>query len=241
MTDEGRRTVKMDAILSLIAGQGGEGVTDLLSFLTKRDLTAQEEPAVAAMCTGWIYSQMPSLMDKPYQETQIYDEWAGAQIKRLGENVSLPALPEEDLTKITSVLDTIADDKATVAEQAEAIAGLEGQVAELEPFKAQAEELEKKAADLEEKVAGLEGEVKELKATAAEFEGKLAVDENEINSTIQSIVSTALKNAVAAAPAGGAGGEAGEAVAEAAEAAEDAVPDTFGFGASGDDSDGFGF
>lgn len=239
MTDEGRRTVKMDAILSLIAGQGGEGVTDLLCFLTKRDVAPQEEAVVETLCTGWLCSQIPSLLDKPFKEGEIYSDWAGSQIKRLGDNVTLPPLPEGELAKVTSLLDTLAAQKAQVYEATTAASDLEAKVAELEPFKAKAAEMEKKAEGLADKVKDLEGQIKELKAKAAEFEGKLAVDEKDINDTIKSIVSTALKSLAAAAPA--AGGEAGGEAAAEAPAEEGGVPDTFGFGSSGDDSDGFGF
>jgi hypothetical protein len=74
----------------------------------------------------------------------------------------------------------------------------------------------------------------------AQFQGKLPVDEKEINSTIMDMVTKALKDAIKSVPlGGGGGGAAAEAAAE--EVAEEAGGDTFGFGGDAPAGDGFGF
>lgn len=243
MSEEARKVVKMEAVLGLIAGQNSDDVSDLLAFLTQRELSAQDEAIVAPLAKAWICSQHPQFMEDPYKSAAIYEDWVQKQIKRLGDNVSITPIPEDEMAGIGSVLDLIADQKATIAEQAEKIEELEAKVAELEPFV-------KKTADLEKKVEQLEGtveknntEISELKGQTAEFQGKLPVAESELNDTIKDIVTKALKDAVKAVPVGAAAGEAGEAAAEEAaeEETEGGVPDDFGFGASGSNNDGFGF
>ena len=247
MSDEGRRQVSMDTILALVAGKGGEDVTGLMSFLTGKDLDDFDTSAVAALVKGWLYKAVPKLMDSKLDESTTYDAWLKSEAKRLGaDNVSITPIPEADMTDIGGVLDKLAADKALAAEQAAKIGELEAAVAGLDPFKAKAEELEKKIAGLESKIEGLEGEKTELTQKVAEFSGKLPVAESEINDTIKDIVTKALKDAVASVPLGAAaGGEAAAAGGEATEAAASdsggGVPDSFGFGSSGDDSDGFGF
>jgi septal ring factor EnvC (AmiA/AmiB activator) len=204
-------------------------VGDLLGYLTGRELSAQEEGIVAPLCRAWVCSLNPAFLKGAPAEA----------------NVSITPIPLEDVGSITALLDTLAANAATIAEQKGAIEDLEGQVAELTPFQGKTADLTKKVESLEAKIATLEGEKKELAKANAEFSGKLAVDESELTSTVKDIVEKAVKAAVASLPVGVPGAapaEGGEVAAEAAPAEETGgVPDTFGFGASGSDGDGFGF
>jgi uncharacterized coiled-coil protein SlyX len=241
MSEEGRRVFKIETVLALIAGKAGSEVTDLLCYLTQRDLSAQEEGAVAPMAKGWIYSQNPAFMEAKFDETDVYADWVAKQAKRLDDNVSLTPIPAGELEGINAVLDSLNAAKETVAEQASTIEELEAKVSELEPYPGKVEELEKKVEELSGKIEELESENKELKSATAEFEGKVPVAEDELNNTIKDIVTKALKDAVASVPAGAAG-EAGEAAPAAAEEEQTGgVPDDFGFGSSGSDDSGFGF
>lgn len=243
MSEEGRRVFNMETILSLINGKGGDDVSDLLGFLSQRDLSPQEEGVVAILARAWLFSQHPPFMESTYDESGIWEDFVKKEKSRLGDNVSLTPIPEAEMAQINTVLDSMASQKATIAEQQEKIAGLEGTVAELEPFKAQAADLEKKVAQLEEKVAGLEEQNAELKKQTKEFEGKLAINEGDLESTVKDIVSKAVKDAVAAMPkaAPGEAAAVGEEAPAAAEEEAGGPPEDFGFGDSGGDSSGFGF
>jgi len=242
MSEEGRRVFKMEAILALFAGKSDDSVSELLGYLSQRDLSAAQEAFVSTLAKAWLYSQHQPFMECAYNENTIYSEWIRSEVKRLGDNVSLAPLPEDEMAKVNLVLDTLSGNAETIAEQKETIAGLEAKVAELEPYK----ELEKKVAELEKKVGQLEEKNTELNTAAAEYAGKIPVAEGEINTTIKDIVTKALKDAVASVPLGAAagGGEGGEAAAAAPEADDGstaAPPDDFGFGSSGSDGGGFGF
>lgn len=244
MSDEGRRVIKMESILALMAGKSGGEVSDLLAFLTQRDLNAEEESVVQPLAKAWLMSKIPGLMNVEYQESDVFESWAASQSKKLGgENVSIAPITESEMAPINVVLDTLRSNDATISEQAEKIAELEAKVEELEPYVGKSEKLEKEVEQLKSKVESLEAEKAEQAEKIAEFEGKLPVAEDELNATIKDIVTKALKDAVATVPVGAAaaaGAEAGEAAA--AEPEEEAgVPDSFGFGASGSDGDGFGF
>lgn len=245
MSEDARRVIKMETVLGLIAGKSGDDVSDLLGFLTQRELNAQDETIVAPLAKAWICSQHPPFLENPYKANEIYDEWVQKEVNRLGDNISVEPIAEDELAGITSVLDLLHENKDTLAEQAETIKELEAAKAELEPFMKKAEDLEKKVEQLNATIEKNNTEISELKQQTAEFQGKLPVAEAELNDTIKDIVSKALKDAVKAVPAGAAVAAGGEAVAEAAEeAAEESgggVPDDFGFGASGGDTDGFGF
>lgn len=246
MSDEARRVFNMKTVLALVAGKGGDDVSEMLGYLAQRDLSAQDETVVAPLAKGWLYSQLPELMKSSYDELQSFDEWAGKMIASLGENVSTTPIPANDAAAIHVVLDSLANNKANIAEQAEKIAGLEAQVAELQPFQGKAASQEKEIAKLKGQIEKLEAQVSELKGKTAEFAGKIPVAEQELNDSVKEIVSKAVKEAMAALPKaapGAAAGDAAEAVVEEAAAEESGggVPDDFGFGASGADGGGFGF
>jgi len=248
MSDEARRVFKMESILGVIAGKGGSDVSDLLCYLTQRELSADEEGVVAPMAKGWLYSMEPRFMQCTYEEGEPFDAWATKQASKLGGNVSVEPIPAVDMASISIVLDKLADAKATVAEQSAAIEGLQANVAEFEPFKSQAADLEKKVEDLSGKLEAAQTDLAKAKKELKTFEGKVAINETEVESSVKDIVSRAVKDALATLPAGAAVAAA-EGGAEEAPAAEetpvedagDSVPDDFGFGASGSDGDGFGF
>ena len=246
MSDEARRVFKMETILGLIAGKGGTDVSDLLGYLSQRELSADEEGVVAPMSKGWLYSMEPRFMQCCYDEGEPFDAWTKKQASKLGDNVSVEPIPAADMASISIVLDKLADAKTTVAEQAAAIEGLQASVAELEPFKAQAADLEKKVDDLSGKLETAQTELAGAKKELKTFEGKVAINETEVESSVKDIVSRAVKDALATLPAGAAVAAGAEEAAPAAEEApaEDSgssVPDDFGFGASGSDDSGFGF
>lgn len=242
---ENRMMVKMETILALWTGKGGAGQKELLEFLTGRSLSDAETTIVTPLVKGWLASQLPALMGTCQDETAVQDEWVAKQCERLGgENVSLEPIPDDEMGGMTMVLDKLAAAKTALEEAEAKCSAMDAELTELSPFKASAAKLEKENEALQAKVDALTAEVAELKTQTAEFEGKLPVAEDEINDTIKDIVTKALKDAVAAVPVGAAvaGGDAPNAAVEPEEApAEDAVPDDFGFGASGASSDGFGF
>lgn len=247
MSDEGRRVIKMESILALMAGKSGGEVSDLLAFLTQRDLTPEEESVVQPLAKAWLMSKIPGLIDVKFEESEIYEKWIASQSKKLGgENVSIAPIPESEMAPINVVLDTLRSNDATIREQAAKAAELEAKVEELEPYVGKAEKLEKEVEQLKSKIEALEAEKAEQAGQIAEFAGKLPVAEDELNATIKDIVTKALKDAVASVPVGAAAGavaaEGGE-VNAAVEPEEETggVPDDFGFGASGSDGGGFGF
>ncbi len=244
MSEDARRVIKMETVLGLIAGKSGDDISDLLRFLTQRELSTQEEGIVAPLAKAWICSKHPPFMESPYDPTAIYEDWVQKGIKRLGDNISVAPIAEGEMSGIGAVLDMLTDNKNTIAALNDEKGALEAKIAELQPFVKKSQDLEKKVGQLEGKIAGLEKDAKELKAQTAEFKGKLPVAESELNDTIKEIVTKALKDAVKSVPLGAAAGAAGgEAVAEAVveEDTSGGVPDSFGFGASGSDGGGFGF
>lgn len=254
MSDEGRRIFPMETVLGVVAGKGGADVLELLGFAVKREVSDDCRPAVNPMVKGWLYSLNPAFMKLAYNENTPYPAWVVDQKRKLGDNVSITPIPATELDGIEALFEAVenakqtAEDKEAEAEEAAAAqAAAEAEVKKLTPFKKKAEDLEKKVAQLEEKNNALAAEAKELKAKLASFDGKVAVDEGDLEKSVKDIVSKAVKAAMGGLiAAGGAAAVEGAAAAEDFTAEEPAadtggVPDTFGFGTSGSDGDGFGF
>ena len=244
----------METVLGVVAGKGGADVLDLLGFAVKRDVSDECRPAVNPMVKGWLYSLNPAFMKVAYNENTSFNVWVADQKRQLGDNVSITPIPAGELAGIEALFEAVesakqtAEDKEAEAEEAQAAqASAEAEVKKLTPFKKKAEDLEKKVAQLEEKNNALTAEVKDLKAKLAGFDGKVAVDEGDLEKSVKDIVSKAVKAALAGLVVAGGAVAAAEGAADDFAAAEEpaaetgGVPDTFGFGTSGSDGDGFGF
>jgi regulator of replication initiation timing len=252
MSKEARRIFPMETVLGVLTGTGGTEVLDLLGFALQRAVSDEYRPAVAPMVKGWLYSLHPPLMKLPCGENVAFNVWMSDQKKKLGDNVSITPIPASDLAGMEALFDAVENARLT-AESKEAEAGeakaaqdaAEAEAKKLAPFKKKAEDLEKKAAQLEEKNGVLAAEVKELKARLSAFDGKVAVAEADLEKSVKEIVSKAVKAALGGLVAAGgvAAAEGGADDTAAADAPEESggVPDTFGFGASGANNDGFGF
>jgi hypothetical protein len=244
----------METALGVVAGKGGPDVLDFLGFAVSREVCDACRPAVNPMVKGWLYSLNPAFMKISYSEGAPYDAWVAEQKGKLGDNVSLMPIPPAELAGIDELFSMVekakqtAEDKEAEAEAARAAQkAAESDVTALAPFKKKAEDLEKKVAQLEEKNSALTAEVKEMKGRLAAYDGKVPVDEADLEKSVKDIVSKAVKASLSGLVAAGGAAVAG-AAADDAPAAEEAaadsgggVPDTFGFGSSGSDGDGFGF
>lgn len=253
MSDEGRRVFPMETALGVVAGKGGADVLDFMGYAISRSVDEDCRPAINPMVKGWLYSLNPDFMKVDYTESISYDSWVAELKKRFGDNVSVTPMTESELAGIDALFDAVESAKQTAedkeAEAEAAVAAKEAADAEIKvltPFKKKAEDLEKKVAQLEEKNSALTAEVAELKGKLTSFDGKVAVDEKEIEKSVKDIVTKAVKDSLGGLVAAGgvaAGAAEGGEASPAEEAADDSggVPDSFGFGASGADGDGFGF
>ncbi len=244
MSDEGRRVFKMEAVYSLLSGQSNADVSEMLGYLAQRSLDEDTEVAVVPMARAWLFSLNPDFMKVCCCEGGAHNESCASTKVNLPENISIEPIPACQMKELNALLDKVEEAVSEAAAAQAAAAAATKKAKELEPSRKKAEDLEKKVAQLEEKVKSLETTNGELKAEAAKFAGKVAVDENDLESSVKDIVSRAVKASLGAlAVAGAAAGAEGAAAAEpeAEESASGGVPDTFGFGASGASDDGFGF
>jgi chaperonin cofactor prefoldin len=241
----------METALGVVADKGGEDVLDFMGYAVGRSVCDDYRPALSPMVKGWLYSLNPDFMKAEFDEHVSYDTWVGEQKRKFGDNLSVPPMPERELAGINTLIETVeaakqlAEDKEAEADEANAATdAANAEIKALTPFKKKAEDLEAKLAQLEEKNKTLAAEVAELKEKLAAFDGKVAIDEKEIEKSVKEIVTRAVGSIAAAGGVVAAAAEGGDAAASAdfaADSSSGGVPDSFGFGASGSNDDGFGF
>lgn len=240
MSDTSRKVFPVESVLALVVGKEGVDIKEIAGFVTGRSIECDCcAKAVGPFAAAWLARWFPKFLDLDWAEGQSWDGFVSAGRSLLGDNVSLTCMDGRTKALVDQALDTLADTYKSMAAQTAAAAALEERVRALEPAEARAEALSKKVDELEAKIKAMNADMGGLRRQTAEFQGKVAVSHDELMQTIKDAIKDGLKGMVVGGAAAGAAGAAAEEAAPAA--AEEAVPDDFGFGASGANSDGFGF
>lgn len=246
MADD-RKVFPLETVLALVTGKKDADVTELAGFITGHSVTCTACAAtVAPFAAAWLARWYPKFMDCEWAEGQDWQAFVAKARKALGDNVSLTPMSGRVKALAGQALDALTEANAAVARQTDAVVRLEARVRELEPFEARAAAAQKQCDTLEDKLKAMKAEMGGLTRQVAEFQGKVAVNHDELMQTIKDAIKTGIKDglkgmAVGVAAAAGTAGAADAGAEADLPAEESSVPDDFGFGASGADSDGFGF
>lgn len=242
MSDVARKVFPMEDVLALVVGKEDADIKEIVGYLAGRSINCCCcGKALAPMATGWLASLYPDFIAMEWDASTSWDNFVTKTKTAIGDTVSVPPMTPALQARVGKVLDAIADVQATLEAQKAEIAALSQRVEELEPFEGKAVDLEKKCAQLEAKVKSMTTDMGGLRRDLAPFQGKIAIDQQGLESIIKDAIKANMKGL---AIAGAAGAVAGVAAAEAAEEApaDDGGPaPAFGFGTSGSDGDGFGF
>ena len=237
MSDSDRKVFPVESVLALVVGKEGVDIKDIAGYVVGRSIACDCcAKAVGPFAAAWLARWYPKFMDLTWSEDQSWEGFVTRGRGMLGDNVSLTPMDGRTKALAGQTLDYLADTFASLSAQTAAVVKLEERVRELEP----AEAREKKCDELEAKIKTMNSDMGGLRKQVAEFQGKVAVSHDDLMQTIKDAIKDGLKGMVVGGVAAGAA-VAGADAAEAAPAEENAVPDDFGFGASGSNSDGFGF
>ncbi len=193
---EDRKVFPMNAFVSYLKGSGkGAAVTDMVGFMTSKEIDEDFAPFAAALAKAWIYEQHPELV-----------KMAAGELAEQGQNVSLSVLPAETLDEVNAIFDKLACYKASVNDLTEKLAKAEKELAEktailadtdtrCKAAEAKATALEASAKDAGEKV------IVASEAKVTEYIGKV----DELLKMIEDVKKHGVVTvASGAAPAGGA-------------------------------------
>ena len=145
----------MNAFVSVLRGEAADQAQlDMLAYITQAEsLDADMAPVAQALSKAWIYEQEPGLT-----------AYAEGDIAKLGNQVKIDALPENEAARAQAVLDILA--------------GLKEENAAL---KAEVEKLTAEKADLAAKLDPLVAKVKTIDAANAAGEQQVSVATTKLN------------------------------------------------------------
>ncbi|MDR1659765.1 MAG: hypothetical protein LBR94_05425 [Desulfovibrio sp.] len=244
MSDTDRKVFPVESVLALVAGKGGVDIKDIAGYVTGRSLACDQcARAAGPFAAAWLARLYPKFSELEWKEDMSWDAFIAKGRRLFGDNVSLTPMDGRVRAMADQALDCLADSFKSLQSQTAAAAGLEERVRVLEPLEAKSVALQKRCDDLEDKIKSVNTDLGGLRRQAAGFQGKVAVDHDELMRSIKDAIKDGLKDGLKGFAAGGVA--AGAAITagdgENAPAGESAVPVDFGFGASGSDGDGFGF
>ena len=246
MSDVARKVFPMENVLALVIGKEDADVKELAGYLAGRTIACNcHAKVVAPLAAGWLASLYPNFVSMEWDEKVSWEEFVEITKKGIGDNVSVPPMGAKLQALVGKTIECLTDLDDTVKAQKSEIAALNAKVEVLEPAEAKAQELDKKVTQLEAKIKTMTTDMNGLRKELMPYQGKIAIDQAELMSTIKTAIKDNMKGFVAA----GAGAAGAEGAADAtADAFDDFADDTprgitgeFGFNASGDDDDGFGF
>lgn len=238
MADD-RKIFPTETVLALATGKQDIDTREIASFILGRSVTSPLcAKAAAPFAAAWLARWYPKFMDMDYGEGQNWKTFVSQAKAKLGDNISLTAMSGGLAKLANQVLDTLRDSNESLAKQTQATVNLEKRVKELEPLETALKASQKKCADLEDKIKEQKSEMGALRRQAAEFQGKLAINHDDLMQNIKDAIKDGLKNVTV-----------GSAIASTVDSAmsseapktEEIGTDDFGFGPSSSDSDGFGF
>ena len=246
MSDSERKIFPVETVLALVSGKEDADVREIAGYITGRSMVCPKmAKSVAAFAGAWLARLYPKFADMVYDGSEAWELFVNRCAAQLGDKISLPPMDGRIKESCLAALDAM--DKA-FAEVDALKAEVTKQAAEIEvlkPLEGALEAAKKQADQLDAQLKAQKKDMGALRRQAAGFEGKIALDEEELLDTIKRTIKDNLKNiTVAAGGAAAAGAVAGEAAAEGGEAAAEEAPaedESMGFGFGDDDSTGFGF
>lgn len=240
MSDSERKVFPVESVLALLVGKEDADVKDIAGFIAGRSLACDCcARAVGPFAAAWLVRWYPQFAGMEWTADEAWDAFVARFRAVFGDQVSVTPMEGRTKALANKVLDTLQESSKSLADQTAAATALEARVKALEPAEARAESLQKKVDELEAKIKSLNSDMGGLRKQVAEFQGKVAVSHDDLMQTIKDAIKDGLKGMVVGGAAAGAA--AADGGSEAAPAEENSVPDDFGFGASGANSDGFGF
>lgn len=239
---EDRKIFPVEQVLELVTGKNGADTSAISAFITGRaNLSPEAAKAAAPFAYAWLVRWHPKFMDMEWKEDQSWEAYLRQASHILGDKVSLMPMSGRFKNVADEALNAIEDSQAALTRQMDAAMKLEKEVKRLEPLQMLLETAQKKNDQLEAKIKSMKTDMNALNRKAMEFEGKVAIDQDELMRSIKDAIKDGMKGlAVAASAVAGTSAGASEATAAPAQAENKAPEDEWGFG--GSDSQGeFGF
>ena len=243
MSDSERKIFPIESVLALVTSKKDSDLKEIAGYIVGQSIPCDVMAhAAGPFAAAWLSRLYPKFADLVWDEEK--EGWSSFVVRCsrvLGDKVSLPPMAGNMQQACQAMLKSFADKHAEVLALQKEVASLSAQVESLKPLEGKLTAAQKRADQLDEQLKAQKKDMGALRRQTMEFQGKMAVDQEELLEAIKSAIKDNLKNiAVAAAPAVAAAGAAGAAAGAAAATAAAAGGDEFGFGGGSGDEFGFG-
>lgn len=245
MADSERKVFPVETVLALSTGKGDVDLKEIAGYILGQSIACNRlAQAAAPFAAAWVSRLYPKFAEIVWdEEKEGWSNFVSRAAGVLGEKVSVPPMTGSMMTACQGMLKAYQEKEDEVAALRREVASLSEQVETLKPLEGKLATAQKKADDLEEQLKEQKKEAGTLRRQTLEFQGKMAINHEELLETIKDAIKENLKHVAIQAPASVAGAAAPAAGAPAAAAAAPAAAasgaDEFGFGSS-DDEFGFG-
>ena len=243
MSDSERKIFPIESVLALVTSKKDSDLREIAGYIVGQSIPCDVMAhAAGPFAAAWLSRLYPKFADLVWDEEK--EGWSSFVVRCsrvLGDKVSLPPMAGNMQQACQAMLKSYADKHAEVLALQKEVASLSAQVESLKPLEGKLTAAQKRADQLDEQLKAQKKDMGALRRQTMEFQGKMAVDQEELLEAIKSAIKDNLKNiAVAAAPAAAAAAGAGAAAGAAAATAAAAGGDEFGFGGGSGDEFGFG-
>lgn len=240
---EDRKVFPVEQVLELAAGKAGADVSHIASFILGRSMASPVDvKAAAPFAAAWLARLDQRFLKLDWSEEKNWGAFVSDAQRILGDNISLTPMAGPLQALANQALDSIDEANASLDRQTDAALALEKRVKELEPLEGRLKALQKKYDDLENKMKAMKADMGALQREKAQFQGKIAIDHEELLQNIKDAIKDGLKGLSIGAAMAQTVESAAAAEALNATSANAPEPEAdFGFGGSSADSDGFGF
>ena len=141
-----------------------------------------------------------------YKDGDNWGDFVNQGARLLGDTISLTPMDDCLKNAVATVLDMMDDMHGTMVSQRAEIATLRQQVETLAPYQGKAEELQKKCDKLEDTIKTMKTDMGGLRRQVAEFQGKVAINHDELMQSIKDAIKDNLKNITVGVAAAGVAG-----------------------------------
>lgn len=233
-----RKIFPIENVLELVTCKNGADVSEIASFITGKEAACSAcAKAAAPIAASWLARWYPKFNDLDWKEDQNWESFVRQAKATIGDQISIAPMSGRSKKLVDDILNEISDTNASLMRQTDAAMKLEQKVRELEPLKTALDNSQKKIDQLETQIKKIKADMGALQRTNLQYQGKLAIDNDELMQTIKDAIKDGLKGVTVGTSAV----SVASVDSETEEPAQSEPEADFGFGTSSANEDGFGF
>ncbi|MDO5536666.1 MAG: hypothetical protein Q4F72_03960, partial [Desulfovibrionaceae bacterium] len=195
MSDSERKIFPIESVVALVNGKQDVDLKAIAGYIIGRSIVCDKMAhAVAPFAAAWIVRLYPKMADILWDEKAA--TWAAFVDKCayiLGDKVSLPAMGGSLKQSCCDMLDAMTAKVDEVKALTKEVEKLSAEVEALKPLEGRLKEATARADKLDDQLKAAKKDMGALRRKTIEFEGKIAVNEQDLQEVIKSAIKANLR------------------------------------------------